>query len=136
MSIVNVTDSSGNIISTKLVLNNPISAAENEWVVLLNGSDIDGYIIVGFDPDPVPANSGYNLRVANGNLEVMFTDEVVNVMVRAIFEKDGTTPPELFEFSIDFSGKVKSGGSSSGCSAYGYFAFALLAIVPFVLRRK
>jgi hypothetical protein len=28
------------------------------------------------------------------------------------------------------------GGGGSGCSTYGYLIFALLGIVPFVLRKK
>ena len=108
----------------------PIHAERGVWVPILEAPA--GYRIVGVTPD---SGQDYELRIVDGNLEARFSDDVSDIIVDVTMETVPGGVRSVVEFQ--FSAEVDAGGrgGSSGCNA-GFLALGLLAIAPFVIRRR
>jgi len=107
-----------------------IDAERGVWVPILEAPN--GFTIVEVTPD---SGRGYELEVRNGDLWARFTEDVDDVIVDVTLER--TSDGQLVEVEFQFSAEVDAGGGggSSGCNA-GFLALGLLAIAPFVIRRR
>jgi hypothetical protein len=62
-------------------------------------------------------------------------DVVVFIKDGGVFDLDGIANGEILS-AVFFASERTRKGSSGGCATYGYFAFILLGVVPFVLRKR
>ena len=96
---------------------------------ILSDSMLDGWHITGVSPK---SNSGWTAEVVSGSVVVEFLlGDAQNQSVTVTLTKDGTT--ETQDIKIAFSGEKS--GILGGCNV-GAAMFVLLALCPFVLRRK